>query len=82
MTLIYQAEAEPADAYVITGPGWVARSRDGYTLLAVDSERLDVSEAIIAILPIHRRRRWTVEYAFENEIGWDVYLLERVINAA
>lgn len=76
MTVISPAGVD-VDAYVISGPGWHARHRDGYVTLAVDTERLDVSEAIIALLPAHRRRLWTLEFSFENELGWDVYLLER-----
>jgi len=71
------ATATALDAYTVTGPGWNARFRDGYVQLTVDPERIDVSRAISALLPTSRRRLWTVEFAYEDASGQDVYYLER-----
>lgn len=68
--------AEPAE--VIGGVGWRAEVHYAHILLAVDPLYADrLAGAVSKLIAKPQRRFWTVEFMYEDDHGWDVYLIER-----
>lgn len=63
-----------------TGDGWRAEIHLTHVYLAVDPETPGdpLTEAVMTLLSPTQTRYWTIQYAYEEADGWDVYLMQRM----
>jgi hypothetical protein len=61
-----------------TGDGWYAEIQLSSMYLSVSPVGDMLPDALETLLSPTQRMFWTIQWSYEDEAGWDVYLLHRL----
>lgn len=69
--------AVQAPETVISGEGgWHAEIYHSHTIIKVAPQGDGISAAVAQLVPAEQLRLWTLEWVYQTDAGWDVYVFE------